>query len=117
MTEDNNTTPAEEHADEHLSDTVHLLGREFTVTGGIYTVVFIALAILTLIEVTVPSLAFLGQLQVPILLSIAVARALLVILFYMHLRTDNRIFAVALGVPLLVTLLSVTYLLAVPLTY
>ena len=35
----------------HHSNTVRLLGREITVEGGIYTVVFAGLAILTAIEV------------------------------------------------------------------
>ena len=39
------------HEGESHSNTVQLLGREITVEGGVYTVVFGALAVLTVIEV------------------------------------------------------------------
>ena len=45
-----------EHVDDHAhahSNTVAILGREITIEGGIYTVIFGALAILTLIEVLI----------------------------------------------------------------
>lgn len=105
-----------EHHDEHdhHSDTVQLPGgREITVPGGIYTVVFAILGILTIIEV-ISSEIFVDGLKIVILLGLAVAKATLVILYYMHLRHDNRFFAVVLIAPLLVTTLSVLYLFGIP---
>lgn len=102
------------HDDHAHSDTVTLpIVGTITVMGGIYTVVFGVLAVLTLIEVLIGS-APEGFVKTAALMSIAVLKALLVVLFYMHLRTDNRIFAVVLGLPLLIVILSILYLLAVP---
>lgn len=109
------TTPDTAQHDAHLSDTVHLLGREITVQGGIYTVVFVALAVLTVIEVLLSELE--SDIVIPLMLAIAVGKALLVVMFYMHLRTDSRIFALVLALPLGIALLSVMYLMAVPLSY
>lgn len=103
----------EEH--QYHSDTVVILGREITVAGGIYTVVFFALGILTIIEVLLAELE--NEIVIPLMLAIAAAKALLVVLFYMHLRTDSRLFALTLAIPLGIGLLSVMYLMAVPTTY
>ena len=59
-----------------------------------YVVVFIALAILTALEVAVTQLPLP---RAPILIPLSVIKAALVALFYMHLRTDRRIFAVHFG--------------------
>lgn len=123
-----------EHTDDHdhHSDTVVILGREITVNGGIYTVIFGVLAILTLIEVitaeliggaidattggeaAVLALQFLPALKAFILLGIAIIKSALVVWFYMHLREENRILAVVLLLPLMIAALSVLFVLAVP---
>lgn len=114
--ETEHTTPETHHT---ISDTVTLpvLGT-LTVPGGIYTVVFGILGILTLAEVISAELlknnADLIGAKIAILLSIAVAKAALVVLYYMHLKNDSRIFMLTLLVPLGVTLLSILYLLSVP---
>ncbi len=108
-------TPAEsagaQHDEQH-SDTVVLLGRTITVYGGIYTVVFGALAVMTLVEVVLGSIS--GNWTIPLLLVLAGSKATLVVLYYMHLKTDSRIFAYTLLVPLAIALLSVLYLMGVP---
>ncbi len=58
--------------------------------GPNYVVVFVALVILTAIEVGVTYITSLPRLVV--LLPLAVAKATLVVLFYMHLRFDSRVF-------------------------
>ena len=110
----------------HHSNTVALLGREITVEGGIYTVVFGGLAILTVIEVVsaeflkgaihdAPSAAAtLTTIKAILLLAIAVVKSTLVIWFYMHLKNEKRILAVVLMLPLLIAALSVMFVLAVP---
>lgn len=107
------------HADH--SDTVELpvIGA-ITVPGGIYTVVFGILGILTLLEVLIAET--IGKmegdvaetLKIVLLLGIAIAKSALVVLYYMHLKDDSRIFLVTLLLPLLITLLSIFYLLVVP---
>lgn len=102
--------------DDHHSDTVVLpyINRTVTVPGGIYTVVFIGLGVLTLLEVVLGSVIPSGPVQIITLLAIAILKALLVVMFYMHLRTDNPIFRLVLGLPLLIVVLSLMYLVAVP---
>ncbi len=92
-------------------DTVTIMGREVTVPGGIYTVVFVALGVFTLIEVLLSELPR-GLLTVPLMLSLAFVKALLVVVYYMHLREDSRVFTFALVLPSVVMLVSVLFLLA-----
>ena len=114
------------HHEEHHSNTVRLLGREITVEGGIYTVVFGALAILTVIEVVsaeflkgaihdAPSAAVtLQAIKAVLLLGIAIIKSSLVIWFYMHLREEKPLIAIVILLPLLIATLSIMYLLAIP---
>ncbi len=111
---------------DHHSNAVTLLGRQITVEGGIYTVVFVALAILTVIEVVSAegikgaihdapdAAATLQAIKAAILLFIAVIKSTLVIWFYMHLRDEKPLLAVVLLLPLLIAGLSILYLLAIP---
>lgn len=94
-------------------DTTMLFGRELPVP--IYTAVFGALALLTLLEVIIAEVIT-SDVKIPFLLGIAVAKALLVVLFYMHLREDSRLFALVLIFPLAIATLSGLFLLAVPST-
>ena len=109
MTEKNisvETTAEETHA----GDTTVLLGKEFPVP--LYTSVFIALGVLTVIEVLISN--FDNDLKIVPLLVIAAAKALLVVVFYMHLKTDSRVFALILAVPLGIAIIATLFLLAVP---
>jgi cytochrome c oxidase subunit 4 len=60
--------------------------------------VFIALAALTAIEVTV---TYLPVPRIPVLIPIALIKASLVALFYMHLRFDKKVFSVVFVLGLL----------------
>ncbi len=86
------------------SGTVHHAEGHSTrhATPGTYVAVLGALAVLTLIELIVVYIPFLGQV---LLVLIAIAKAWLVLQFYMHLRYENRILtwiflmpAIAVGV-------------------
>ena len=117
---------ATHHEGGHHSNTVRLLGREITVEGGIYTVVFGGLAILTVIEVMSAEFlkgvihdapgaaATLQAIKAILLLGIAIIKSSLVIWFYMHLRDEKPLLAVVLLLPLLIAALSIMYLLAIP---
>lgn len=93
-----------------------------TVIGGrviplpIYTVVFLALGVLTLIEVGV-SLIPHGFFTVPLLLLIATAKAGLVVWYYMHLNHDSRIFALTLLIPMAMVVIATLFLMIVPTGY
>ncbi len=114
------------HEGEHHSNTVQLLGREITVEGGVYTVVFGALALLTVIEVVsaeflngaihdAPDAATtLQAIKAILLLGIAIIKSSLVIWFYMHLKTESRLIAIVILLPLLIAGLSIMFLLAIP---
>lgn len=114
------------HEGDHHSNTVHLLGREITVEGGVYTVVFGGLALLTVIEVVsaeflkgaihnaTDAAAALQAIKAILLLGIAIIKSSLVIWFYMHLKSENKLIAVVILLPLLIAGLSIMYLLAIP---
>ena len=114
------------HHEEHHSNSVHLLGREITVEGGVYTVVFGALAVLTVIEVlgaeflngaihdAPEAAATLQAIKAVLLLGIAIIKSSLVIWFYMHLKTESRLIAIVILLPLLIAGLSIMFLLAIP---
>ncbi len=108
--------PQEALADAHLHDTTVLFGR--TLNFPIYTVVFFALGALTIIEVLLAEiLSGVEVIKIPVLLSIATIKAALVVIFYMHLNTDSRVFAVTFIVPVVIALLSVLFLLGIPTGY
>jgi caa(3)-type oxidase subunit IV len=63
-----------------------------------YLLVFLALAIITGIEVLLVSL-FPALPKAPFLLTMSLAKVLLVVLFFMHLKTDNRWYALIFVLP------------------
>lgn len=62
-----------------------------------YVGVFIFLGVLTAIEVAITTFFPNTLGRVPVLLFLTVAKALLVILYYMHLKFDSRLYAVFFG--------------------
>lgn len=73
--------------------------------------VFGALIVLTLLTVAAAQVSF-GPLSVPIALGIAVTKASLVVLFFMHLKYDNPVNALtfAIGTIFVVVFVSITLL-------
>ena len=70
-------------------------------TTGTYLRIAAILVMITLVEVGVFYVpAFQGML-VPILLVLSAVKFALVVMFYMHLKFDNKFFAVLFGGPLL----------------
>ena len=109
------------HAHDHAhSDTVQLpIVGTITVPGGMYTVVFGYLSALTALEVLIYELLKgadepLFAIRSVALFVISMLKALLVVWFYMHLKTDNPLLRVILIVPVIVVVISVVYLLGVP---
>jgi cytochrome c oxidase subunit IV len=108
--------PAKPVAGHHFHDdnkTV-IMGRE--IPFPIYTVVYGALALLTVIEVLLSQLPR-GFLTIPIMLVIAFLKAGLVVWFYMHLNTDSRIFAITLIAPVVMVIIATLFLMIVPTGY
>jgi cytochrome c oxidase subunit IV len=75
-------------------------------------VVFVVLAVLTAIEIVIalPSLGIPKATIVPILIAMALVKASLVALYYMHLRYEKPIYAVIFVTPSLFALLLVVVL-------
>lgn len=94
-------------------DSTYFFGR--IIPMPLYTVIFAILAVITLVEVIISELPE-GALGTLLLVLLSLAKAALVILFYMHLRSDSRVFALALILPLIIGLISAMFLLAVPTT-
>jgi cytochrome c oxidase subunit 4 len=100
------------------SDTVDLFGREITVMGGLYTVVFGVLAIVTIVEVILAESPMPNVIAYPVLSALSIGKAVLVVLYYMHLREDSRIFVWSFGLPLAMAAMIIIFLLLVnPVTY
>jgi len=70
-------------------------------TVGTYVRVFGILVIVTIIEVGVFYVPTFQRVIVPILLTLSAFKFVLVVMFYMHLKTDSRFFTFLFGVPLL----------------
>ena len=107
------------HADHALhSDTVDLFGNEVTVPGGLYTVVFVVLAVVTIVEVLIAESGMPNVIGFPLLSALSIGKAVLVVMYYMHLREDSRIFIWSFGVPLAMAALIIIFLLIMnPVTY
>ncbi len=75
-----------------------------------YVMVFIWLTILTAIEVAVAAVAMPEIIQIGILVVLAVIKAALVVLFYMHLRYDSFWYWIILLVPIFFVVLLTRYL-------
>jgi cytochrome c oxidase subunit IV len=63
-----------------------------------YVLVFVALTVITIAEVGV---TYLPLPRIPVLVPMAILKAILVVLFYMHLKYDNRIFTILFSLGLL----------------
>jgi len=80
-----------------------------------YVAVFAVLAIMTALEVGV---TYTALPRVPVLVPLALFKAALVVLFYMHVRYDRKLFAVVFGMGLLMgigLILSLLFLISAPL--
>jgi cytochrome c oxidase subunit 4 len=71
--------PAQEKHDKHAS-------------VGFYWLIGIILAVITGIEVAIFYIPAIGAALVPILLVLSVAKFVIVVMFFMHLKFDSRIF-------------------------
>ena len=67
-----------------------------------YLLVFFALAILTGLEVVIATMASIPK--APFLLTMSFIKAMLVILFFMHLRSDSRWFTLIFFLPFLLVI-------------
>ena len=74
-----------------MSSSGHVIGNRFT-----YLLVFIALMVGTAVTVAV-TYVHLGWLNLPLALAIAVTKAMLVIMFFMHLKDHPKLIKVTIA--------------------
>jgi hypothetical protein len=96
------------------SNTTVVLGRDIPLP--LYTVVFGALAAVTVVEVASAEIFPDGWLLTLWLAALSVTKAVTVMWFYMHLKNDSRIFAGAIILPIFIALIATLFLSAVPMT-
>ncbi|MCU0474854.1 MAG: cytochrome C oxidase subunit IV family protein [Anaerolineae bacterium] len=105
---------AHAHDDAHaeiLAETTTIMGR--TLPFPLYTVIFGVLGILTLFEIIIAEV-FTSWVKVVALLAIAIAKSALVVIYYMHLKTDSKIFTAVLLVPVFIVTVSLLFLTITP---
>jgi len=76
-----------------------------------YVGVWIALAVLTMAEVSVALMGMPRNLTILVLLGLALWKALLVALYYMHLRFEPRMLKIVVAAPLLPAVILVVVVL------
>jgi cytochrome c oxidase subunit 4 len=117
MSDHNHTVdavPNDAHHDAHaeaLAETSTIFGRTFPYP--LYTVIFGALAVLTAGEIIIAEI-FTSWFKIVALLVIAIIKAALVVIYYMHLKSDSRIFTLVLLLPVFIVTISLMFLLIVP---
>ena len=62
-------------------------------TSAKYVAIALILAVITLVEVAIVYMDFLGGVLGPVLVILSAAKFALVVMFFMHLRFDNRLFS------------------------
>ncbi len=77
----------------------------------IYSVVFVALFVLTILELQVNEVIEEKTAEVAALVALMMAKAMLVVLYYMHLRWESRILRWLVLIPFLAALFFVTIML------
>jgi cytochrome c oxidase subunit 4 len=86
MTHNEHSAPAA-HAGEH-----HATGEQAHPGAGQYLKIAAILTVLTAIEVAIFYIPGLSQIMVPALIVLSVAKFILVVMFYMHLKFDHPAF-------------------------
>ena len=77
----------------------------------VYLRVAVVLVILTVLEVGVFYVPAFHPVLVPVLLVLSAAKFTLVVMFYMHLKADSKIFTFLFGAPLMLAVLVLVALL------
>lgn len=76
-----------------------------------YVLIFVVLAVITLVEIIVPVLIDMPREPLILLLAgLMVAKAVLVALFYMHLITERALYAIVFSVPIVFAVIFTLFL-------
>ncbi len=71
-------------------------------TVGTYVSVGVVLAVITVVEVGVFYVPVFKAILAPVLLTLSAVKFALVVMFFMHLKSDHRLFAVVFTLPLMI---------------
>ncbi|MEE8115885.1 MAG: cytochrome C oxidase subunit IV family protein [Gemmatimonadales bacterium] len=71
-------------------------------TVATYLSVAVVLAVITVIEVGVFYVPVFKAILAPVLLTLSAVKFMLVVMFFMHLKSDHRLFAVVFTLPLMI---------------
>jgi cytochrome c oxidase subunit 4 len=82
-----------------MTDQVHAQERAHPTTGT-YLAVAAVLTVITLVELGVFYIPAFRPVLAPVLLVLSAGKFCLVVMFYMHLKQDHRLFAAILSAPL-----------------
>lgn len=85
-------------------------GTSLAHAGPSYVTVFVVLAVLTAIEVGITYVPMPRLLLVGLLLTLALAKAALVAMYFMHLRFDSRLLTIIFVTPLVLGSVLIYYL-------
>ena len=69
--------------------------------AGTYVVIGVMLTVITAIEVAVYYIPAMHPVLAPVLLSLSLLKFVLVVMFYMHLKFDSRLFSTVFVAPLI----------------
>ncbi|UCG86081.1 MAG: cytochrome C oxidase subunit IV family protein [Gemmatimonadota bacterium] len=78
---------------------------------GTYLVVAGVLTVITLVEIGVFYVPAFQSILAPVLMILSGTKFALVVMFYMHLKTDHRLFTAAFALPLLIAIAVIVALL------
>ncbi len=82
--------------------------EQHTTTSSVrvYAVVFVALAVITAVEIflSLPTTNIARQILTPLFIVLSLGKATLVAAFYMHLRSDSRLYTIVFILPALLLL-------------
>ncbi len=90
----------------HVPPTAHETAHEHP-GAGTYVAIGLILTIITAVEVAVFYIPAMHGVRVPILLVLSAAKFILVVMFYMHLKFDSRLFTSVFVGPLLLAVTAV----------
>jgi cytochrome c oxidase subunit IV len=93
-------------AEMHAETSHHVEGQPHA-SWKVYVFIGLILGIITAVEVAIFYIEVLAPVLVPILIVLSIAKFIIVVLFYMHLKFDHAIFGRVFWVPLFLAVLVV----------
>lgn len=94
---------------EHRNEEAHAEGLDHP-GAGTYLVIAVILTVITALEVAIFYIEALSGALAPLLLTLSAGKFVLVVMFYMHLKMDSRIFTGVFLAPMLLAVFLVVAL-------